>query len=100
MDTIIDRFLLLTEALIKHAKKDLMSQDDHVVLQSAKYFFLRPAKGDDGDLKKFAGLCLATGIDDTAAAEAIFKELPSSRQKRIRKLLHNAVYHVQSGSIR
>lgn len=92
MSHTLDQFLLLAASLIEQGKKDLVSEDDYIVLKSAKYFFLKPAQGDDGDLKKFAGLCMATGIDADAAAKAIFDELLPYQQKSIRSLLRSTGY--------
>ena len=87
MNTILEPFLSLAESMIKQAKNDLISQDERLVLRAAKYFFLEPTQGDYDDLMRFAGLCVATGINSDAAAKAIFDELLSHQQERIRSLL-------------
>ena len=84
--------LTLAAALIQQAKKDLKSEDSYDALRAAKYFFLKPTEEDSGDLKTFAGLCLATNIDADAGAKAIFDELSPCQQTRIRLLLQDAGY--------
>lgn len=90
-----EEFLSLAEAIITRAKKDLISKDDYLAIQAAKYFFLEPTQNDESDLMRFAGFCNATGINADAAAQAIFNELLPHQQKRIRSLLRNAEYHTQ-----
>ena len=94
MNTTLEPFLSLAEAMIKQVKNDLISQDEYLVLRAAKYFFLKPTQGDYDDLMRFAGLCAATEIDSDAAAKAIFDELAPHQQECIRSLLQNAGYHV------
>ena len=95
MNTTLESFLSLAEAMIKQAKNDLISEDEHLVLRAAKYFFLKPTQRDYDDLMRFAGLCVATGINSDAAAKAIFDQLPSHQQECIRKLLRHGGYCTQ-----
>lgn len=90
-----DSFLSLAEAMIKQAKNDLISEDERLAIQAAKYFFLEPTQGDEDDLKRFAGLCTATGINANAAAKTIFSELLPHQQEQICDLLQNAGYHIK-----
>mgnify|MGYP001563236985 CR=1 FL=1 len=95
MNTTLESFLSLAESMIKQAKNDLISQDNYLVLRAAMYFFLKPAQSDNDNLRTFAGLCAATGINSDAAAKAIFDELLSHQQERIRSLLQDEGYCTQ-----
>ena len=77
-------------AVIKLAKKDLVSSDDRLACLAAEYFFLEPSKGDDGDMRKFVGLCAETNINANAAAKAIFDELNPEQKKRVLILMRDA----------
>lgn len=91
-----DPFLSLAKAMIKQAKNDLKSKDERLALHAAKYFFLKPARGDNDDLMTFEGLCSAIDIHAETATKAIFNELLPHQQKRIRTLLQDAGYYVRS----
>lgn len=75
--------------VVKQAKRDLVLNDTRNASLAAKYFFLEPADGDDGDIKTFAGLCAATRINANSAAKAIFSELNPDQQERVRNLLRD-----------
>ncbi len=94
MNTTLESFLSLAEAMIKQAKNDLISEDERLVLRAAKYFFLKPTQDDYDDLMKFAGLCAATEINSDVAVKAIFDELLPHQQEHIRSLLQHEGYHV------
>ena len=96
MNTTLESFLSLAEAMIKQAKNDLISEDDYLALRAAIYFFLKPVQSDNDNLRTFAGLCTATQINPDAAATAIFNNLKSHQKKRMRSILQNAGYNVQS----
>jgi len=96
MDIIVDQLLSLATAMIEQAKNDLVSEDDYLAMRAAIYFFLEPVQSDNDNLRTFAGLCGATQINANAAAVAIFNNLKSHQKKRVRSLLQNAGYNVQS----
>lgn len=82
-------------AVVKQAKLDLVSPDDRLALLAARYFFFEPRKGDDRDIRTFAGLCAVTSINAEAAAEAIFRKLSPDQKRRICILLKHAGYNVR-----
>ncbi len=80
--------------VVEQAMKDLVSWNTHLALMAARYFFLEPVESDRKDIKTFAGLCAATGINADAAAKTVFAGLKPLQQERIYNLLKGAGYNV------
>src|SRR3989344_7665229 len=61
--------------VVEQAKKDLVSWNTNLALKAARYFFLEPVESDRHNIRTFAGLCAATGINADAAAKMVFTGL-------------------------
>ena len=80
--------------VVEQAMKDLVSYNTNLAVRAARYFFREPVESDRHNIKTFAGLCAATGINADAAAKAVFTGLKSWQQERIYGLLKRAGYNV------
>lgn len=84
----------LWAAVVRQAKKDLVSRDGRLALTAAEYFFLEDH--NRFNIRTFAGVCAVVGIINAdSAAKKIFRGLKPCQQRRVCGLLRDAGYNIR-----